>query len=167
MGLPPIEGEYEVTDRGRFYCTYMVFWPEYVNRYGASSHSYGIRNEIVAGRATSLILELLANIYCTLNESHNNRVVDFRINRNSLLEQINERQAQVFRQPRRGPAEGAGLSLDDLSTLLMGRLDVVEEHGFESNRYYLVLGQRLVEACRTRHAPLELRHIYSGATFKS
>jgi AAA ATPase domain len=167
IGSQEPERIYELTDRGEYYITYLVYWPEYVRRFGTSSHQVGLRDKDALGKLEASVLEFLVNIACVLDRKIPNRGLDFKISRLEFLRAFSEEYGALILQISRINEDVRALTVTHMTSLLAGYLDVIREHKMEGSKNYYFLGARLIEQCKKRNVSLEEKHIYKISDFET
>ncbi|MFZ3136371.1 MAG: hypothetical protein WA126_03145 [Thermodesulfovibrionales bacterium] len=165
--LPP-SPDYDLTSRGYYYLACLIHEKRYINIFGRSQHHIDGRTYKLMECIETALLEFLVNIYLVRKEINGIQSKrDFKINKTQFTEYFQETYTLLlFHWEEYDSIVTKKLSCNDISIYLAHRLKIIETDELEYQRNYLFLQSKIIERCKERSMPIEIKHLCDVENFK-
>ena len=170
MGHSPGELDYDLTDKGHYYLTYLIHWDSYIRKFGVSMHHAAARSYRTEQGIQASLLEFLINIllYCRNRRAPElaPEKIDFKINKKVFMEMYGNLYRDLLGHlDQTDRLTIPVVSSNDMERYLRVSLGVIQTHHLAKAERYLFFGAEVRRAAREQRVPFEEYHIYDPEGF--
>jgi len=161
----------QLTDKGRYYLTYMMKWPEYISKYGFSQHLRSgkdpLTKEIIMWKLLGLSMSILKIREECVDRHAQIKSGDYKINKNHFNQFFTKSMVHdLTALERTHSGTTIPLSSEDIVAYLIN-LDIISHDDLESYPDYLFFEDKIIHACEERSIPNIVCYYYDNALTRS
>lgn len=178
LSRPPIGHKthyrnYDTTERGEYYLTYLIHWDAYITKFGTSKHHDSPLSFQARRCLESALIEYTINLWkgrLLYEQSHvPGQLSKLRVPKTVygtfFRKLFTDLLGQIDRTHKKSPAEVS----DELIERFLDELNVVDSGRSDSSEqsHYRIVIPRLISKANELELPLQLRYVYNKAAFKT